>query len=102
MIGVINNNMSTGFHLTFANELTISVQIGTGNYCENRSFGFNQVNPDVMSTCFDAEIAIWNSNNVWYRFEIDTVKGWVKPNEIAACITAVSSATDLSTIQPPV
>jgi hypothetical protein len=39
----------------------------------------------------DAEIAAWDSTGEWFRFEDqnDSVKGWVKPDEVADFIAMI-------------
>lgn len=89
-----------GFQLTFENGLTISVQWGTGNYCENRSFTtqYNSEMEQQIWSSENAEIAIWDKYNNWYNFESDTVKGWVTPDEVANWISKVSQWKDISGI----
>lgn len=48
------STMCKGFHMTFENELTASVQWGYGNYCDNR---FNPQFGDYSSTT--AEVAVF-------------------------------------------
>ena len=36
---MLKATQNKGFSLTFENNLTISVQFGYGNYCENRNYG---------------------------------------------------------------
>jgi hypothetical protein len=71
-----------GFHMTFANGWTASVQWGEANYCENR------FKKGTFPSC-DAEIAAWKGDK-WHRFETDTVKGWVKPEQVAEFLLEVS------------
>lgn len=76
MFGITQNK---GFHITFSNGNTISVQFGAGNYCENQE---------------SAEIAIWNENDDWaYLGYGDTVKGWVSPNEVVKYINLAAEKT---------
>lgn len=89
-----------GFQLTFENGLTISVQFGKGNYCENRNFfvtGTDREKEYISSK--DAEIAIWNKEGNWYDFGSDTVNGWVNSNDVAKWIYAVSIAKDIEDIK---
>lgn len=67
---------TNGFHMTFANGWTVSVQFGKGNYISDRGHRGQSV---------DAEIAAWDADGKWYRFEDqdDNVKGWVKADEVA-------------------
>ena len=47
-------NLGKGFHMTFANGKTISVQFGRGNYCDNDSQEHNY--PNLYSR--DAEVMV--------------------------------------------
>lgn len=73
---------TNGFHMTFANEWTVSVQFGKGNYISDRNHHGQSV---------DAEIAAWDKDGVWYRFEDDNVKGWVKADEVADFMAMIKS-----------
>ncbi len=50
-----------GFHLTFANGFTASVQWGKDNYCENREpYNIDKFIQEIMhggASCIDAEVA---------------------------------------------
>lgn len=70
--------IASGFQMTFSNGNTISVQFGCGNYCENRD--------ESKTSSKNAEIAIWNSEKVWYDFGSDKVKGWCNMDEVAKWI----------------
>jgi hypothetical protein len=66
---------TNGFHMTFANGWTVSVQFGKGNYISDRGHHGQSV---------DAEIAAWDKDGAWYDFGDDgKVKGWVKADEVA-------------------
>lgn len=63
---------SKGFHVTFENKLTVSVQWGYGNYCDNfvgltknvyKDLGREKDVEELSSP--DAEIAIWDENGIW-------------------------------------
>ena len=85
--------------MTFENGLTISVQIGSGNYCENRSLGIPEdFDPDVPNTSTNAEIAIWDGNQNWNNFGLDIIAGWVSTDDIAIWIGRVKNATSLENI----
>lgn len=64
-----------GFHMTFENGWTISVQFGSGNYISNR---------EHEGTSADAEIAAWPASGEWYTFEDsgDQVLGWQSPADV--------------------
>lgn len=82
-----------GFQIEFPNGWTVSVHFGNGNYCENRlcgDDGINRMNSDhgcVFSR--DAEVAIFKTFDNCGR--VNTPKGWVKTEEVAAIIYEVSS-----------
>ncbi len=63
-----------GFHITFANNYTVSVQFGGGNYCDNYD---EEIGPD--STAGEkgsntAECAVWGpSGNLIDHWDGDTV-----------------------------
>lgn len=91
-------NDNKGFHIEFDNGLTISVQFGYGNYCDNRDIETNKEQRTKVST--NAEIAIWDKNNNWYVFDKgDTVKGWVTANEIGIWIDKVRRAKNIKSIK---
>lgn len=88
-----------GFQLTFSNNLTISVQFGTNNYCERKNYHAlghaTEMKKDIITSA-NAEIAIWDKNNKWFDFGSDQVKGYLNSNEIADWIEKVSKATDIN------
>ena len=64
---------SQGFQMTFENGWTVSVQFGRANYADNRR-GTNQSKT--------AEIAAWDQNDDWCKFENDSVKGYCSTDEV--------------------
>jgi hypothetical protein len=87
-----------GFQMTFANGWTVSVQFGPGNYCDNRNLlsrvgeSFTRMNRDAGEQgCSNAEIAAWNKAGVWYKFEHDTVEGYVAADKVAAFIQMIAN-----------
>jgi hypothetical protein len=91
-----------GFHVTFANGWTVSVQFGIGNYCDNRSLelDLDYIDQDGETywpcvTSGNAEIAAWDANGKWYSFnsenDYETVKGWVGPDELLAFMNEIAS-----------
>ena len=82
-----------GFSMVFANGNTVSVQFGFGNYCENREkleMLDEGTRLDVLSK--DAEVAAWDSSNVWYDFGDDTVRGRLAPDEVSSFISFVANS----------
>lgn len=80
-----SNTIASGLQMTFENGNTISIQFGFGNYCENRYEG--------KESSKDAEIAIWNKEEVWYNFEHDQVLGYCSTDEIAKWINFAANNT---------
>jgi|SRR5690606_6195787 len=78
--------VAAGFKMTFENGNTISVQFGSGNYCSNRR-------QESKSETVTAEIAIWNTDNIWHNFEGDTVKGYCNADEVAKWIYFAANNT---------
>ena len=98
------STMRKGFQMTFENGLTVSVQWGAGNYCDNHcppdmDWTFTK---DAQST--NAEVAVWNAAEVWANasdfLETSKVKfdpecmgepvGWLSANEVAQLIANVA------------
>jgi hypothetical protein len=98
---MFTNCYNTGVQFTFANGLSISIQWGGGNYCDNRNLTPNFDEQKLSRTiveCPNAEIAIWDENNNWYNFGSDTVKGWVTTDEVAQWMTKVQTAKNINEI----
>ena len=80
----------SGFQLTFANGMTVSVQFGGGTYSSNRGAPYGEPTADANT----AETAIWNKNGDWIKrlaTDGDTVQGWQSPDDVAATITWAAS-----------
>ena len=88
MFIVHKDEYHTGFHITFKNGWTASVQFGPGNYCSN-----HLSKKRGIFNSSDCEIAAWDKNGHWYRFneENDTVKGYCKADEVAEFINMIKS-----------
>jgi len=72
------NEWHNGFHITFKNGYTISVQFGKGNYSDKGET--------------TAEIAAWSPDGEWMRLgEGDTVRGWCTPDEVLDYMKLVAS-----------
>ena len=92
------STMRKGFHMTFPNGLTVSVQWGAGNYCDNHfpkdmDFTFSK---DAESNT--AEIAVIGPDGefidpqVFYEDAIDTdtqVAGYFTPSMVADLLVRV-------------
>ena len=84
---------SRGFHLSFSNGWTVSVQFGRYNYCENKNYRNDNEQPSLE--CPDAEIAAVHESGKWFKFEGDedndtSVKGYVSDGDVAKFIYKVS------------
>ena len=85
-----------GFGMTFDNGFTISVQWGTENYCEKKSFNTDTdpVDPHRWES-LSAEIAIYKDQK-FIDVGDDQVIGWLSPDEVAKVIEIVATAhTDI-------
>ena len=93
-------NKSKGFHMTFANNLTLSVQFGPGNYCDNydEPFDLSGVRKDYKSS--NAEVAVFSaSNGAWFTRVFmpeagDDVVGYLTPNQVAELIVKVAAYSE--------
>jgi hypothetical protein len=86
-----------GFHLTFNNGMTISVQFGVGNYSDNYDSVAEYNDPVEPSRT--AEVAAWKKRDgktVWYNFETKAFVegqplGWKTTNEVLALMNEVAA-----------
>ena len=83
-----------GFAMTFENGFGISVQWGTENYCEKKSFN---TDTDPMENdrweSLSAEIAVFDKDRKIVPVgKSDDVIGWCSADEVAKIIEGVSSA----------
>ena len=83
-----------GFHITFANGWTISVQFGPGNYCEH--YDRDIVNDEVACGAegsATAECAAWNSRGDMIDLpgHDDTVTSYSKANDVLELMNWVAS-----------
>ena len=85
-----------GFHITI-NGITLSVQFGAGNYCDNYNNGDFGGEANSWESS-DAEIAIWGEDGIWITEKVikkvlkentggNTVMGWVTPLQIGKIIS---------------
>ena len=80
-----------GFHITFQNGVTISVQFGPYAYCERRTAGRFQPEETPKGKerweSSDAEVAILLPDGKFYRIqEHDNVIGWQTAEDVAKWI----------------
>lgn len=94
---------SKGFHITFENGCTVSVQFGPGNYGTNYHMDFSELDRLAsagkdMPKSATAEIAAWDENKHWWDFEKKVfsaegcdVIGYKTPAEVLAVINDVAN-----------
>ena len=86
-----------GFGIPFQNRFGVSVQWGTGNYCEKKNLGADSdeemKTPRWEST--SAEIAVFSDTGIVPVGDSDDVIGWCSADEVAKVIAIVSSTKDL-------
>jgi hypothetical protein len=87
-----------GFHMTFDNGWTVSVQWGAGNYCDHYSThlrtgeDYDRADRDVGSNgSMTAEIAAWDKDGTWFDFGHDQVHGYVPADDVLAFMTMIAS-----------
>lgn len=64
-----------GFHITFPNGWTISVQFGPGNYCENYGGDFDKKSEAAEKGSSTAETAYWGPDGEMVDEDGATVQG---------------------------
>jgi len=72
------NEHHNGFHMTFKNGYTMSVQFGKGNYSDGGET--------------TAEIAAWGPDRKWVKLsEHDDVRGWCSPDEVLEVMNQIAN-----------
>lgn len=94
---MIKITQGKGFHLIFNNGLTLSVQIGPGNYCDNYDMDWvpfaltNATTSNIQSRT--AEVAIWDENGNWitekFLGEGNIVAGYLTIDDIVDLIIKI-------------
>jgi len=88
----------SGFHITFENGITISIQFSEHNYCDNKTTSYStmdNLSPNQNSRCENAEIAIWDKKNNWItqdfteKSDSSGVAGWVDVEEVFEIIDRI-------------
>jgi hypothetical protein len=78
-----------GFHITFANGWTVSVQFGPGNYCEHYDRNISQDAEECGEQgSGDAETAVWGpTGEMVDRGNGDTVQARQTPAQVLELLT---------------
>lgn len=71
-----------GFHITFANGWTVSVQFGNSNYCDNR------YNGNDGDDCNNAEVWRWDKNGDSHG---EDVSGYMSADEVLRYMNETAS-----------
>ena len=79
-----------GFHITFENGWTVSVQFGGGNYCENYDMPIGSEHQAPVLKSKDAEIAAWDKDGKWFDFGHDEVNGRVDAKYVLKFMNKIS------------
>ena len=95
-----SNSEGRGFHLTFDNGWTISVQFSGGHYCDNKEKHWSWARDRAMDNMpvhsSNAEIAVWSNsgphNGGLVYLENDNVRGWTTADEVAQVIHKLRTA----------
>lgn len=92
------STMRKGFHITFENGLSASVQWGAGNYCDNhfpKDMDFTCSKDAASNT---AEVAVFKGNRLIDATPFvsgadgtDTVVGWLTPEQVVDFLVNVKN-----------
>jgi len=81
---------SKGFHITFINGYTVSVQFGRGNYSDNYNFEGSYDGPVPASRT--AEVAAWDNEGNWFPLGDDEeIAGYMTANEVLEIMNKVAA-----------
>ena len=72
--------MGKGFHITYKNGYTVSVQFGGGNYCTNRDLPIEDWDKPVPPSD-TAETALMTKDG-FVKYQGDDVQGHMSPSEV--------------------
>lgn len=82
-----------GFSMRFDNGLTLSVQWGAGNYCDNKMMDDLMATRQRYLSCPNAEIRVIDDDNNDYTYEVlrgHSVIGYVTTDQVATMMTKVA------------
>lgn len=90
-----------GFHVTFANGWTVSVQFGGGNHCDNYDMEIGSERRRNIESS-NAEVAAWSASGTMIDWpDGDTVTPRKTPAEVLAILTlAAHAAPDATQLYP--
>lgn len=71
-----------GFHVTFENGWTVSVQFGAGSYCDNYDEDILAIGEPSSSSCAETAVIAPSGELVALSDGADTVQGYQSPAEV--------------------
>lgn len=85
-----------GFHITFKNGYTVSVQFGPANYCDNYNMPIDEEHDEIAGRLgsSEAEVAVWGKDGQMDKhpdFGGDTVKGYVNAEYVLSLLNWAAS-----------
>lgn len=84
-----NTGPARGFHVTFENGWTVSVQFGAGSYSANYDLNFDSPKTPRSAT---AEVAAWPATGDMIEMPGgDTVAGWQTPEQVLALLVETAA-----------
>jgi hypothetical protein len=86
-----------GFHITFKNGYTVSVQFGGGNYCTNRDLDF-EVWGEAVPASDTAETALMTKDG-FVEYQGDDVQGYMSPSEVLKLMVYAESLPPYDELQ---
>lgn len=95
-----------GFHVSFDNGYTVSVQFGTFNYCDNRdhNIGYSATAESEAAEkgCINAETAVWGPDGAMIQFpdDSDQVQGWQTVAQVLARLNWAASQPGTIAVKP--
>lgn len=92
---MFKTNGCSGFHMTFKNGNTISVQFGAGTYCDNYHGSIIESMNARSCESETAEVATWNEYGEWNLQTFipdagDDVKGYLSTDEVLDLMNKVA------------
>jgi len=83
-------NDRKGFHITFENGCTVSVQFGKGDYGDN--YRYRGDYHDEMPASQTAEVAAWDEMGNWIKLsEEDDLAAYQSPSEVLEIMNKVAN-----------
>jgi len=87
-----------GFHVSFENGWTVSVQFGGGNYCDNYDDGIGREVKSNPSTT--AEVAILSPSGELIELpDGDTVLGWQTPAQVLSLLIETAERPSVEALE---